>query len=59
MKSAAVLTLPRRGWLTCKPVVTSNQTTFWWCMREMGITEAIPGGGTLMGRERHAEAVIL
>jgi maleate cis-trans isomerase len=44
---------------TGKPVITSNQATFWWCLREMGITEAIPGGGTLMGRERHAEAVIL
>jgi maleate cis-trans isomerase len=44
---------------TGKPVITSNQATFWWCLREMGITEAIPGGGILMGRERHAEAVIL
>lgn len=44
---------------TGKPVVTSNQATFWWCMREMGITDAIPGGGALMGRERHAEAVVL
>ena len=27
---------------TGKPVVTSNQATFWWCMREMSITDAIP-----------------
>ena len=44
---------------TGKPVVTSNQATFWWCLREMGITEAIPGGGTLMGQERLVESVVV
>ncbi len=44
---------------TGKPIVTSNQATFWWCMREMGITEAIPGGGILMGQERPVEAAVL
>ena len=45
--------------ITGKPVVTSNQATFWWCMREMGISEAIPGGGTLMGQERPVEAAVV
>ncbi|MBT3995170.1 MAG: maleate cis-trans isomerase [Chloroflexi bacterium] len=44
---------------TGKPVVTSNQATFWWCMREMGITDAIPGGGVLMGQERPVAAAVL
>ena len=31
-----------------KPVVTSNQATFWACMQEMGIGESIAGGGQLL-----------
>ncbi len=36
---------------TGKPVVTSNQATFWACLRELGINEPIPGAGRLL-RER-------
>lgn len=42
-----------------KAVVTSNQATFWWCLREMGLDESIPGGGALMGKERRVEAMVL
>lgn len=38
---------------TRKPVVTSNQATFWACMRAMGVEEPIPGAGKLL-RERVA-----
>ena len=31
-----------------KPVVTSNQATFWACMQEIGIEESIAGGGQLL-----------
>ena len=34
--------------LTGKPVVTSNQATFWACLRALGVNEHIPGGGRLM-----------
>jgi len=33
---------------TGKPVVTSNQATFWACLRAMGVDEPIPGGGLLL-----------
>ncbi len=36
---------------TGKPVVTSNQATFWACLRKLGIDESIPGAGKLL-RER-------
>jgi len=38
---------------TGKPVVTSNQATFWACMRVLGVQESIPGAGKLL-RERVA-----
>lgn len=41
--------------LTGKPVVTSNQATFWACMRALQVTESIPGAGLLL-RERVAIA---
>jgi len=31
-----------------KPVVTSNQATFWACLRELGINEPVPGAGKLL-----------
>ena len=31
-----------------KPVVTSNQATFWDCMRKLGVGESIAGGGQLL-----------
>ena len=31
-----------------KPVVTSNQATFWACMRKMGLNESIPKAGALL-----------
>jgi maleate isomerase len=31
-----------------KPVVTSNQATFWGCLKTIGCTEAIPGYGKLL-----------
>ena len=31
-----------------KPVVTSNQATFWDCMRKLGVEESIAGGGQLL-----------
>jgi arylmalonate decarboxylase len=34
--------------LTGKPVVTSNQATFWACLRSLGISEPIRGSGRLM-----------
>ncbi|MYB49813.1 MAG: maleate cis-trans isomerase [Dehalococcoidia bacterium] len=34
--------------LTDKPVVTSNQATFWACLRALGMSEHIPGAGRLM-----------
>lgn len=34
--------------LTGKPVVTSNQATFWACLRALGVSEHIPGAGRLM-----------
>ena len=39
--------------VTGKPVVTSNQATFWACLRAMGVEDAIPGGGLLF-KERIA-----
>ena len=36
---------------TGKPVVTSNQATFWACLRKLGIDESIPTAGKLL-RER-------
>jgi arylmalonate decarboxylase len=33
---------------TGKPVVTSNQATFWSCMSELGVNEPIPGAGRLL-----------
>ena len=36
---------------TGKPVVTSNQATFWACMREMGVNGPVKGAGMLL-RER-------
>jgi arylmalonate decarboxylase len=36
---------------TGKPVVTSNQATFWACLRKLGVDESIPGAGKLL-RER-------
>ena len=34
-----------------KPVVTSNQATFWACLRQLGVSEPVPGAGKLL-RER-------
>ena len=34
--------------ITGKPVVTSNQATFWACLRALGVSEHIPGAGRLM-----------
>jgi len=31
-----------------KPVITSNQTMVWHCLRKAGITDAVPGYGTLL-----------
>ena len=31
-----------------KPVVTSNQASFWSCLREMGVHESVPGCGQLL-----------
>lgn len=31
-----------------KPVVTSNQATFWACIRKMGLNQSIPRAGTLL-----------
>ncbi len=36
---------------TGKPVVTSNQATFWACLRKLGVDESIQGAGKLL-RER-------
>jgi len=33
-----------------KPVVTSNQATFWACMKEVGFEATIPGGGVLLAQ---------
>ena len=33
---------------TGKPVVTSNQATFWACMRALEVAESIPGAGKLL-----------
>ena len=33
-----------------KPVVTSNQATFWACMKEVGFGASIPEGGTLLAQ---------
>lgn len=34
--------------ITGKPVVTSNQATFWACLRALGVSEHIPRAGRLM-----------
>ena len=34
--------------VTGKPVVTSNQATFWACLRQMGVEESVQGAGILM-----------
>ena len=31
-----------------KPVITSNQTMVWHCLRKAGITDAVPGYGMLL-----------
>src|SRR5699024_5694522 len=35
-----------------KPVVSSNQSALWWCLRELGIKEPITGHGQLLRRAR-------
>ena len=34
--------------LTGKPVITSNQATFWGCLRALGVDESIDGAGRLL-----------
>jgi maleate cis-trans isomerase len=35
-----------------KPVVGCNQSILWWCLRELGIKQPIPGYGALLRAER-------
>lgn len=35
-----------------KPVVSSNQSVLWWCLRELGIKEPVMGYGELLRRPR-------
>lgn len=35
-----------------KPVVSTNQSILWWCLRELGIKDPVSGFGTLLRRPR-------